>query len=156
MFNFRKKNHIEPKYPSSCDIVLFGRKYSVEVIVEAEKNSDISVDIVKAHLSMLTNNTSQIESSVEEYVAENYNWLMENYYSELLIPSDIIQTELSSEKNSVNKHTRYVNLITRNLRPIYFSVVNQEQCYLFLYVNEYDEYGIDIDLLPIIFIHMHE
>ena len=140
-------------------IVMFGRQFKIKVDTEIEEPMDIPPDFTSQMFNMLISRMNEVESSIKMYVLSNYREIIENYYLYVSYPSKRsaeYKEHLSVINDYENNTKNHIDIILKNIQPICFSISNKEPSYLFLYVNDVDEFGIDVDLLPQIVFHKHD
>lgn len=157
---FNKKSKDKNNACSKCDFSLFGKSSQIEVLCEIEASIDIHPDCVRHNLDDFINRNEEIEHSIRKYIVDNYRMIIEDYYLCLSYPSKKSKEYsdylllLDDYNNTTANH---LDIILKNIKPVYFSVIDVSRSYLFLYINASDEYGIDVEIYPHkVAIHMHE
>ncbi len=159
MFYF-KKNKGKRKYDSKkIKINFFGVEHYVDFVIEIEENNNLNQENIEEQCRWLIERVDEIEAKVVEYVENNYYDIIDEFYAS--IDSKTISNKeyldfkfiMSDLKNNTMDAK---DIILRNIKPIYFSIINDMRSYLFVYLSHTDEYGLDIVFNPEIIIHGHD
>ena len=160
MFGFKKhgKENNLSHHSDSQVLSFFGVQHCVKIVNEIEESEECPKEVVEK-LIMLLSETAAIEQAIKTYVNEHYYQIIEDYYLDLCYPSkesqeykEHIALVNDFEYNTIN----HEEILIKNIKPIYYAIVSPAKAYLFLYLNDSDEYGIDVNLLPQISIRKHD
>ncbi|MCH5208608.1 MAG: hypothetical protein J1F04_06960 [Oscillospiraceae bacterium] len=157
MFLFSKSNDkkkYKRRYPSVCTIELFGVKYKIQFSA-VEATDDTSYDIIMNEYNyfMSAQVQEQIQAVLKKYIEENYFDIIEFHYIGIDIASIPPSRKERSEYSAVLKDyedgsKNAMEIVLKNLKPVNFSVYGRNESYLSLYVNDADEYGLNVTVTP--------
>lgn len=157
---FFKKSKENRKFDTQkLELSFWGVKYYVDLIVETEENDNLAKEDIEEQCRLLISRINEVEKKLAEYVENNYYNIITEFYlsvsSKTISKSEAIDFRLVMD-DLKNNTMDAKGIILKNIRPIYFSVVDNARSYLFVYLSYADEYGLDIIFNPEIVIHEHD
>lgn len=155
-----KKNKGKRKCDSKkIKIIFFEVEHCIDFLIETEENNNLNKENIEEQCRFLTERVYEIEAKVVEYVENNYYNIIDAFYASI-DPKTISKKELSDFRlimsDLKNNTMDAKDIILKNIKPIYFSIIDDMQSYLFVYLCHTDEYGLDIVFNPEIIIHGHD
>lgn len=155
----KKTENNKRDVPTECRIKLFGETFEIKILNEIDKDTHISIELTKDMLQLLWEKNEEIQECIRKYVLDNYRSILENYYLCLSYPStksDEYNQFLLLRNDYENDKKDNIDIVLKNIKPIYYSITEDNQSYLFLYMNDSDGYGIDVILLPHLSVQIHD
>ncbi len=153
---FFRKNKNKCNIPKTCKIKLFNKTYTISVIIEGNVVDDDCMNLYKHFITV----TEQIETKIKEYVEKNYFKLLKDYYVDFSDDYPLLSQErkehMSVIKDYENKEKEAIDIVLKNIRPTYFSVLEKEKSYLFFFLNDIDEDGFDVVINPNFLVVPHD
>ncbi len=154
------------KYKSKhkCDfgklkLFFFGVEHYVDFVIETEEDNNLNKEDIDEQCRLLTERIDEVEAKLVEYVESNYYNIIIEFYASI-DPKTISKKESSDFRlvmNDLKNNTMSAtDIILKNIKPIYFSIVDNTHSYLFVYLGYTDGYGLDIVFNPEIIIHGHD
>lgn len=159
MFYFKKNKSKRECDSKKIKIIFFGVEHYVDFVIETEENNNLNKENIEEQRRLLTERVDEIEAKVVEYVENNYYDIIDKFYASI-DPKTISKKESSDFRfimsDLKNNTMGAKDIILRNIKPIYFSIINDMRSYLFVYLCYTDGYGLDIVFNPEIIIHGHD
>lgn len=102
----------------------------------------------------------QIESKIKEYAADNYFELIKEYYVDITFGNSTFGREYKERfciiKDYEKKEKRAIDIVLKNIKPIYFSIGENSSSQLFFLFNSVDGHGFDVVITPNLIIVPHD
>lgn len=153
---FRRKNKNKCSVPKECKIKIFNKTYTISIIIEGDVTDQ---DCMNAYEYFLEIN-EKVESIIKEYVENNYFELIREYYVDISSGNPSWSREHKDYfciiKDYENKEKKAIDIVLKNIKPVYFSIGDKGSSLLFFLFNSIDGHGFDIVITPNFIIVPHD
>lgn len=153
---FKRKNRDKQIIPEKCTITFFGGNYPISVIIEGDVSDDDCIDYYNRFINM----HGQIELTIKEYVEKNYFELIKEYYTDITFSNTTsgknYEAYSAIRKDYENNKRNATDIFLKNIRPIYYSILENGRSILFILFNDADGHGMDLVITPELKVISHD
>lgn len=153
---FGRKNKNKCSVPKECKIKIFNKTYTISIIIEGDVIDDDCMNAYEYFVEM----HEQVEAKIKEYVENNYFDLIKEYYVDISFGNSTLSREYKDYsciiKDYENKEKKAIDIVLKNIKPVYFSIGENGISLLFFLFNSVDGHGFDIVITPNFIIVPHD